>query len=86
MVSLFACQEEAGLIAVGTRDHPVAPASFAGGDPTTGFPDPSTPSAFGTRYRFIPLTAGADLPRCLLRHDISPAQFLATPRIICYPG
>lgn len=83
---LFAGQEDAGPVALGTWDRPVAPAPFAGGDPSTGFPDPPAPSAFGTAHHFVSLARGTGKPLRPLPQNVSLAQPLATPRIICYPG
>lgn len=48
--------KDAGPTALGAGDCSVSPALFTGGDPSTGFPDPSAPAAFRTRHEFISFT------------------------------
>ncbi len=72
LTTLFAGQEETGPIALGTRNRPFAPASFAGGDPPTGFPDAPAPSTFRATHHFISLASGAGAPFRLLPHDVFP--------------
>lgn len=72
---LDAGPEDAGPVALGTGDCPVALAGFARGDPSTGFPDPSTAAAFRTRYHFVAFAGGAGPMICVLLQGIFHAAY-----------